>query len=449
MKTEQPKDLEAEPAQFDLSSIKAKVEKVHIEGLGRTKDDLVANSVRDLFKAGDFEQVVQKAQEVRSKLEGLGCFKSVDITIDTSNYADSSPDGLEITFTVKEMKRLLGGINTLVGNNEGSLVIGANLPNTFGRGEKLQAEYTYGTKQSKGFSGTFVKPLHNLSNTILISSIYQHNSDWPSSGYHLREQGITLDASFDSVPLVRHNLQWEGIWRELNCLNRTTTFPVREQAGHSLKSALRHVINFDNRDSPVFSNRGTLFRMVQELAGLGGDVGFIKQEVNCQVNVPVTSDIVLQGSFQGGLLKRLNDEKVVYICDRFFLGGAHTIRGFDQRGIGPHSDNQALGAQAYWAGALHLFTPLPFRPGRGGLGDILRTHFFVNIGNINNFDLGGNLKESARQLLEKHRLSYGVGLMLKLGNAARIELNYCIPLKSERGDRPLHGVQLAVGVQFL
>lgn len=148
--------------------IQAKVEKVHIEGLGRTKDDLVANSVRDLFKAGDFEQVVQKAQEVRSKLEGLGCFKSVDITIDTSNYADSSPDGLEITFTVKEMKRLLGGINTLVGNNEGSLVIGANLPNTFGRGEKLQAEYTYGTKQSKGFSGTFVKPLHNLSNTMYL-----------------------------------------------------------------------------------------------------------------------------------------------------------------------------------------------------------------------------------------------------------------------------------------
>lgn len=91
---------------------------------------------------------------------------------------------------------------------------------------------------------------------------------------------------------VRHNLQWEGVWRELSCLSRTTTFPVREQAGHSLKSALRHVINFDNRDSPVFSSRGTLFRMVQELAGLGGDVGFIKQEVNCQVNVPVTSDIV-------------------------------------------------------------------------------------------------------------------------------------------------------------
>lgn len=44
-------------------------------------------------------------------------------------------------------------------------------------------------------------------------------------------------------------------------------------------------------------------------------------------------------------MKRLNDEKLIYICDRFFLGGPHTIRGFEQRGIGPHSDGQSLGAQ--------------------------------------------------------------------------------------------------------
>lgn len=68
---------------------------------------------------------------------------------------------------------------------------------------------------------------------------------------------------------------------------------MREQAGHSLKSALKHIINFDNRDSPVFSSRGTLFRMTQELAGLGGDVGFVKHEVNYQYNMPLTKDIVI------------------------------------------------------------------------------------------------------------------------------------------------------------
>ncbi len=52
-------------------------------------------------------------------------------------------------------------------------------------------------------------------------------------------------------------------------------------------------------------------------------------------------------------------------------------------------------------------------------------------------------------MLDKYRMSYGLGLMLRLGTVARIELNYCIPLRSQRGDRPHHGVQVAVGVQFL
>jgi outer membrane protein insertion porin family len=42
-----------------------------------------------------------------------------------------------------------------------------------------------------------------------------------------------------------------------------------------------------------------------------------------------------------------------------------------------------------------------------------------------------------------------MGLMLRLGTTARIELNYCVPIRSQRGDRTHHGVQVAVGVQFL
>jgi outer membrane protein insertion porin family len=142
------------------------VDRVHVDGLGRTKDDLVIKTVQEVFEAGDFEAVVMKSQLVRMKLESLGCFKTVNVLIDTSKGPNSSPNGYEVTYTVKELKRILGGINTLVGNNEGSLVVGSNLPNVFGRGEKIQAEYTYGTKQSKGFQGTFTKPLHNKANTV-------------------------------------------------------------------------------------------------------------------------------------------------------------------------------------------------------------------------------------------------------------------------------------------
>jgi len=46
----------------------------------------------------------------------------------------------------------------------------------------------------------------------------------------------------------------------------------------------------------------------------------------------------------------------------------------------------ALGANAYWSTAVHVYTPLPFRPGRG-FGDLFRTHFFVNAGNLSSVNL--------------------------------------------------------------
>ena len=36
-----------------------------------------------------------------------------------------------------------------------------------------------------------------------------------------------------------HNLKLEGVWRDLRCLSNVTSFAVREQSGHTLKSCLK------------------------------------------------------------------------------------------------------------------------------------------------------------------------------------------------------------------
>ena len=46
-----------------------------------------------------------------------------------------------------------------------------------------------------------------------------------------------------------------------------------------------------------------------------------------------------------------------------------------------------------------------------------------------------NWRENLRKLGDTIRLSYGAGIVLKLGGVARLELNYCIPLCSQRTDR--------------
>ena len=74
------------------------------------------------------------------------------------------------------------------------------------------------------------------------------------------------------------------------------------------------------------------------------------------------------------------------------------MRGFELRGAGPSSDGSALGGSMYWASGLHLYTPLPFRPGRDGYGDLFKTHVFVTAGNVGNFGLTGDLQRDLDQV---------------------------------------------------
>ena len=56
-------------------------------------------------------------------------------------------------------------------------------------------------------------------------------------------------------------------------------------------------------------------------------------ELELQANFPLAEDIILQGSFSGGILKDLSGDKTFNISDHLCLGGPLNKRGFDSRGL--------------------------------------------------------------------------------------------------------------------
>ena len=63
------------PVRFD--EINANVVKVHVDGIGRTKENLVMSNLSALFNVKHFEDLVLASQEVRSKLQSkLNCYLS-------------------------------------------------------------------------------------------------------------------------------------------------------------------------------------------------------------------------------------------------------------------------------------------------------------------------------------------------------------------------------------
>ncbi|XP_063372424.1 sorting and assembly machinery component 50 homolog A isoform X2 [Cydia amplana] len=427
-----------------LGGVRARVDRVHVDGLNRTKDDVIRGAVDDLFHATDFEDVILRAHKVRRALDAMGCFRDIAVLIDVSSGPGATPEGLEVTFQVKELSRIVGGINTTVSENEGNLVLGVKMPNVLGRGERIQSEYSLGYRSSSNFSITATKPYPHKPRTPLLSAqVYQQNSEYPWSGYRLLDRGLLLGVAFNTSPATKHQLQWEGVVRDTAVLSKTTSFKIRESSGPQMKSVIRHIVSVDHRDEPIFPTRGAWVQFSSEVAGLGGGVAHLRSELKAQTNHELAENVVLQVTGAAGVL---HDVFGTEIADHFFLGGPTTLRGFRSRGAGPHTDAHALGGRMYWASGVHLYTPLPFRPGRSGLGELFRSHVFLTGGCLASPEESG---ASPWEALSAVRVSCGAGVALRLGRVARLELNYCAPILARSGDIAQPGISFGVGADFL
>lgn len=437
----------AESQSINLQGIAARVDVVTVDGLRRTKDDIVASVVKDLFNANNFEEIIKKAHGVRQKLLKLGCFKSIAIHIDTSSGPAATPSGFEVNYEVSELKRITGGITTNISNSgEGLFSFGGIFPNLWGRGESLKGDMSYGSGSSNTANVTFVKPFISAHNLVgSLSAVKSYNQSG-SSGYNLFENGLIAECAYTSLPGWNHKFQYEASWRLMGPDTKQTSFFVRNEAGSTLKSSLRHVWNIDTRNSVIFPTCGHLLQMTSEFAGIGGNVNFLKNEIRLQNTVP-KGDYILQGGLNLGLLNPIGEGNVAVI-DSFFLGGPLGFRGFTSRGVGPKEGDNYVGAKMYWATGFHLYTPLPFKPGEGGVGDLFKLHIFTNIGNIGEFDFS-SIKGFFDEQTQNLRIAAGLGFVLKLGNMARIELNLVYPVKAGESDNPVTGLQIGVGGDFL
>ncbi|XP_059046846.1 sorting and assembly machinery component 50 homolog A [Achroia grisella] len=442
---EEPIELDEDPIPkpaIKLGGVRARVDRVHVDGLNRTKDDVIKSTVDELFHATDFEDVILKAHKVRRALDSMGCFRDIGVHIDVSSGPGATPEGLEVTFQVKELSRIVGGVNTTVSENEGNLVLGVKMPNVLGRGERVQAEYSMGYRSSSNFSVAATKPYPQKPLVpVITATVYQQNHEYPWSGYRLLDRGLLLDLAFRTSPATTHNLQWEGLVRDTSVLSKTTSFKVRESSGPQMKSVVRHMVGVDHRDDPIFPTRGASVQFTSSLAGLGGGVAHLKTELTAQAHAPLTRHLVVSVGCAAGVL---HDMFGTELPDRLFLGGPTSLRGFGQRGVGPHHHRVATGGRAYWAGALHVWAPLPFVSGRSPVAGLFRSHLFLNAGSLAPPEAGAGW-----QALAEARVAAGAGLALRLGRAARLELNYCLPLRARPGDHTAPGLQFGVGANFL
>lgn len=395
-------------------------------------------------------------------------------------YLDQSPDAdlatglanLDIYLAVKEKSRLLLKTGTDLGNTEGSAYGNLLWRNVLGGAETLNLNASLGTRTRSAYQAAFETPLLSDPDFRLEigGSASSTQKSWASHEEVLR--GGWSKLRWLSQAGHRHELGYNGFWRQMTGLAEQASPTVRADAGDSVKSSVFYSWANDQRDNPLLPSRGYYAKTFNELAGLGplkGDVSFWKSELETQGALPIPipgikgdSGISFTTGFRAGLLYPLgvnpsSRPRLSRVNDRFLLGGPTDVRGFRLCGLGPHDGADAVGGDVYAAGSANLLFPLP----RVGAEKPLRLQAFVNGGRLlplrtsdkstptTNSEVQDAAVSTVSELANSlPSIAAGFGLVYA-HPVARFELNFSLPLVVRKGEEGRKGLQLGIGINFL
>ncbi len=138
----------------------------------------------------------------------------------------------------------------------------------------------------------------------------------------------------------------------------------------SLELIVGYSLAYNTLDNVKSPTSGLYAEIKQDIAGVGGNVKFIRTTGEARSYYEIFPDIVgvvkLQGGYQagwGGTELRMLDN---------FQMGPNLVRGFAPAGIGPrdvtpYTTNDALGGTMFWGASFEAQTPLYFLPKEIGI----------------------------------------------------------------------------------
>ncbi|KXT18060.1 hypothetical protein AC579_4553 [Pseudocercospora musae] len=413
------------------------------------------------------------------QLNRLDIFQQpISTYIDKAEPSDPSttPTDYAVFVSAKERGRYTIKTGTEAGTAEGSAYVQATLRNIFGGGERLNGNASLGTRTRETYSATFDTPIRSNPDLRWELGGLKSSTVKPWASHEEVLRGGQTRLSWRTSPSSKHDFAYSGFWRQVTGLAEKASPTIRADAGDSFKSSISHTWTHDSRDIPMLPSRGLLFKTVSEIAGFGplkGDVAFGKFEAESQAALPIPipgikgdSGISFTAGLRGGFLAPLplgdkNTPSQSRINDRFQLGGPTDVRGFRLSGLGPRDGQDAAGGDVYAAGGASLLFPLPMV----GKDTPLRLQAFVNGGRLlalrdtrsaesrdrpmNMGDVSDSLVKTISDITNgPPSAAAGFGLVYA-HPAARVEVNFSLPLIIRKGEEGRKGLSFGIGLDFM
>ena len=327
---------------------KVYVEKINVTGNEVTRDYVVRREFE--FVEGDPFNVAMLKRTQRNLMQ-LGFFKGVDIKPRKGSSADQVILDAEVTETTTSDINFTGSYGS---EGDFGVGIGYKQRNLFGRGQNVAIEAKF-SERNKNLQMSFSEPYFLGSDVgFSVSGGYSEISV-SASDLQQKSYNIGTGIGYKLSPDIRQS--WNYNFDSSQRTNTSSSTALNAEPEVTNRSAIRHSIRYDTRDSLLAPTQGLMLRMNNEYIGVWGDVHAIKNSLSARAYFPVTEKVNLAFNLEGGIHHPF-DEEGSYIADRFFLGKTK-VRGFAAGGIGPELDGNRIGGTKYYTGTAELRFPIP------------------------------------------------------------------------------------------
>jgi outer membrane protein insertion porin family len=329
---------------------KVYVERIDIDGNIRTLDRIIRREFR-LVEGDAFNGSLLKRS--RQRIERLGFFRSVNIATEPGSESDQ----LVITADVQE--QATGDLSFAAGFSSESGPLGSitlRERNLLGRGQDLRLGFTLSGVSSQ-INLSFTEPYfldRDLSAGFDLFRTVTENTD---SSFDSERIGGTLRAGYSFREGVRQVWSYTLKRDEVTNVDSDASALVKSDEGTDVVSSIGQTLRWDTRDARFDPREGHIVRLGTTVAGLGGDVRFLRTTLGGAYYQPILENVTGSISAEVGNIVGLSyDTKV---SDRFFRGGS-SLRGFNTSGIGPRDalTDDALGGKHFYSGTLELSFPV-------------------------------------------------------------------------------------------
>ncbi len=406
------------------------VERIEIHGNTRTRGYVIRREF-DIAEGDAYNKsLIDRAER---RLKNLNYFKTVKITTKPGSVADRVVLDVEVAEQSTGEFNIAGGYSTTDG-----LLVEVKLgdSNFLGSGTALKSSMTYG-QYARGVDLSASEPYFLGSRVSAGIELYGRQSvSSPYQSYGSDIYGATIQFGTPLTEQIgaqyRYSLYNQNVTLDPASLVAAPSLPIQQAAltGSQWVSSVGDTVTYSTLDNNKNPTSGIKSQLTQDLAGLGGDVKFLRTTEDLRYYHPINDDVVSLVRAQGGYITGWGGQQVPLLNS--FFGGPTTVRGFAPNGLGPRDltpgttmDN--VGGSMYWATTAELQSNIPGVPQEYGL----RASAFVDAGSVFRYSGPTAFPGSAQSLQVANnnivRSSVGVGLTWASPFGA-LTVNYAVPL---------------------